>query len=480
MEDFKDLTESFIQDMIVNCGSHIPISYVYSYIKSKKSDISFQNYYLKELIKKRTRTRFSYKDYGIIFCLLCNGAQPFSTCELDDEITIYERVLQINDVYLIELFKCFINPQDVPCEKSLKLILNNFVDDEDSFLRRHTPLHMAATLPNANVTITLLNKKLCCEEKTTNEETPIFFAVKNNQMEQVKTLLKYGANLRARDINSNTVLHALCSEEGEINIELLEFLLNVGCDPNSFGKNSCTPLQMLAENGRINNALECAELLIRRGADVNLQNLHGDTVLHTLSYSCDESQFILFLELLLKSKADTNIVNHDNKTFLDELLLDCCHSRRHTILKHLILLDINGKYQFCVNPIHCDSLDVDFQKRSRKELLHLRSRKIAQFQSQPEYSLVRILSSTVRKVSRLCWNQTLITAMSEFKERKFPIYGRELKCKFEAGLRLFLEQQAAHEFFTVVSKGKLNYYTIIEILKYIPVQEVGKCSLTST
>ncbi|XP_045463695.1 putative ankyrin repeat protein RF_0381 [Harmonia axyridis] len=339
---------------------------------------------------------------------------------------------------------------------------------------------MAATLPNANVTITLLNKKLCCEEKTTNEETPIFFAVKNNQMEQVKILLKYGANLRARDINSNTVLHALCSEEGEINIELLEFLLNVGCDPNSFGKNSCTPLQMLAENGRINNALECAELLIRRGADVNLQNLHGDTVLHTLSYSCDESQFILFLELLLKSKADTNIVNHDNRTFLDELLLDCCHSRRHTILKHLILLDINGKYQFCVNPIHCDSLDVDFQKRSRKELLHLRSRKIAQFQSQPEYSLVRILSSTVREVSRLCWNQTLITAMSEFEERKFPIYGRELKCKFEAGLRLFLEQQAAHEFFTVVSKGKLNYYTIIEILKYIPVQEVGKCSLTST
>ncbi|XP_045471004.1 ankyrin repeat domain-containing protein 18B-like [Harmonia axyridis] len=458
---------NFINKISVNCFldffvNRCSAEYAVEYIESEKMNHQFLNWYLVELVKKIKRRDFGRKrDLEVISCVLKNGADKTTTCAIDDirSNTLINSVIEIRDVDLNILFLPF-----------LKKFYDLRFESEHFrfFCNGNTPLHIVVAMAEPHITRSLLKLGVDCEVKNYNLETPLFIAVEGNLMEQVKILLEVGADFKVRDENGDTILHKLCRQEKRINLEMFKMLLDIGCDINSIGRFGFTPLHLLAMFHYKYNAVSCAKLLIQRGAKINLQDESGNTALHTLMYNCDIFLFVPFLNLLMESEIDVKIVNSQNKTFFD-VLMDC-HFRRITVLKHLVVLNVSGKCQMDFNPTSNNYILFDLEVACRSELYHLESRKIFGL----DCSYLRILSSHRNQISKLCNNPILRSTMITFNEQEFPIYGRRLRKKFQAGLKIFHEEENASKFLSVISNGRLNFYCMKEILKYIPTKEYYK------
>ncbi|XP_045467265.1 ankyrin repeat domain-containing protein 12-like [Harmonia axyridis] len=500
MDSVENLPVNGIHDFIMNSGS---VKSVSEYIETRKSDFVFLNFYLDALVRKRMREDFTDRDYVAVFYLMFHGAEPMAYSRIGNRRNrLIDLVLKIKDEKLIKFFLTFLKYfDDIDFDpngailseyrysfynpvlaaigyQSMELLQYALKENnqlyQKSFFVLNTALHVAVTMPRLDITRYLLTNRADVEAKNSYGKTPLFCAVEYNRIEQAILLLQYGASMRERDKNDNTVLHDLCSQRGKINYEMFEFLLDIGCDPNSFGYNRLTPLGILAKCNP--DEIECAKLLIRRGANVNLQDKFGNTPLHRLVYDCDELHIPAFFNLLIKNGADTKILNHKNKSFLDELETCNYNYKRRIFLKHISLLEIGENLQFLEYPTEFDE---HFRNSCEKELKMLKSCRVPEFLTESEYSLIKILISTDIEISRLCRNPTLVTIISELLEgTKFPIYGSYLISKFQSGLKLFSEEEGAVKCITLISGGVLNYSCVKEIMKYIPKKELavlGKC-----
>ncbi|XP_045480947.1 putative ankyrin repeat protein RF_0580 [Harmonia axyridis] len=458
------LVKTTIHDSFMYSGSTYDVT---NFIKSRSNDSVFINDCLTKLVIKRTKEDFTDRDYEIIDYLLYKGADP-THCPNDGKSLskLLDIVMDSKDERLIEIFvqymKYLDDPTKNPCDKipeyfsfhsnaviaavayqnldvvryAVKLSVR---PNERSFHFKNAPLHIAASLPSVDITKYILQYYPNIEVKNRSWETPLLFAARNNQIEQVRFLLKQGAYYRVNDINDNTLLHVVCYQKRKIDVEMLEVLLDAGCDPNAFGDHGLTPLHIVAMNQNKPSALEFAKLLIQRGGDVNAKAVYGDTVLHTLL-----EQFVYrnqFLDIFLNSKADLTITNDSRSTFLDILLLDCHTFKRQHILKHLVLLDVSGKFNIGSKPISDVAEDQQFEKDCRAELQRLNFRRIPKFQTGPWYSLMEILILDEMEISRLCINRKLRRFISKFNEKKYTHYGRQLKTILERGLKIYQERE---------------------------------------
>lgn len=82
-------------------------------------------------------------------------------------------------------------------------------------------------------------------------KTPLLLAVKEGDLESVKLLLEYGADIQAADdCGYNAVLVAASTLEDDTGVEMLEYLIEQGCDTeavNNFGQNAIDVLDYNAE-----------------------------------------------------------------------------------------------------------------------------------------------------------------------------------------------------------------------------------------
>ncbi|XP_045471822.1 transient receptor potential channel pyrexia-like [Harmonia axyridis] len=396
--------------------------------------------------------------------------------------TILDLALEINDARLIKSFLLFFEDFENAVFaavhfQSLRLLeialeVNSNWNGPTSH-SRNTPLHKAVSMSSLDISRHILMSCGGWEARNSLGETPLFFAVKNNKIEQAILLIQYGANFRARDYTSNTLLHVVCSQEEGINIDFIEFLLDLECNPNALDQDGRTPLQLIAKNQIVPFALDSAKILIRRGADVNLGNEAGETPLHILAQYCDPDNFFAVFNLFLESGVDTKSITHNNETFLDILLDGVCLSSQKKVLRILILKDRDGKFQFGANLMCANTFYFQYEEKCRRELCRLESKKIDPFQTQEESSLLKILKSNEIQISKLCKNPNLRSIMSELDESQFSIYGFDLRNNFELGLKLFHEEEQALEFLYRISNGVLDYDSMIAIMKYIPLQELG-------
>ena len=145
-------------------------------------------------------------------------------------------------------------------------------------------------------------------------------AVRNNDIEQAKDLIKAGADLNIQDGYGRTALHIAAAT----NEETLHELISAGADLNIQDDNGCTALHMASWW----NKMEVVKALIKAGADSNIQNNNKETALHvTVKYNKKQNN-ISMVETLINARVNLDIQDdygwtvlhhaiHDNKFNVD-------------------------------------------------------------------------------------------------------------------------------------------------------------------
>jgi hypothetical protein len=129
-------------------------------------------------------------------------------------------------------------------------------------------------------------------------------------------LLKFGANVNARDYANDTPLHNACTQQ-----RIEQLWLN-GAKTNKKNKSGLTPLMQFIKREKYDLAL----FLIVNRADIHVRDSVGDTVLH---YAVREQECAL-VECLLSSGADFDIENKSGETAAD------CAPHSSTSVKQLM------------------------------------------------------------------------------------------------------------------------------------------------
>ncbi|MBA8667837.1 ankyrin repeat domain-containing protein [Holosporaceae bacterium 'Namur'] len=182
-------------------------------------------------------------------------------------------------------------------------------------------------------------KVLLSQGADVNIFDPLMYAAEIGNIEIVKFLIKYGANIRCRDYQYTPLLKA--SEKGYEDV--VKLLLDIGCnynDSNSYGhtavllaaynghtnivklflergisvdwenKNGCTLLMAAT----IKSRMDVIKLLINKGVNINKLSKSGHTALSVAIESKNEEA----VELLLENGADANKKSNNNFGFYED------------------------------------------------------------------------------------------------------------------------------------------------------------------
>ena len=108
--------------------------------------------------------------------------------------------------------------------------------------------------------------------------TPLTLAALNGNLDCVKLLLKYKAEVNRKDESdiSNERWTPLGVAATNGHVDVVKFLVANGADVNSCTNYNCTPLMLASQNGHVN----VVTILVEYGAKMDLQDSNGDTALH--------------------------------------------------------------------------------------------------------------------------------------------------------------------------------------------------------
>lgn len=141
------------------------------------------------------------------------------------------------------------------------------------------------------------------KDENYNGITPIFVAIENGSTEIAELLLNFGAKINVRDENRQTPLMRL---DEDASVELVELLIKHGARVNVVDKEANTPLIFAA--GTVKP--EVLQILIRHGKNVDARNSEGRTALMAAA----EADNLENVRLLLAAGADANLKDTDGET----------------------------------------------------------------------------------------------------------------------------------------------------------------------
>lgn len=196
--------------------------------------------------------------------------------------------------------------------------LNLDIDEVDHL--RKTPLHVAALNGHLEVVKFLLNHDAYINCGDIMGLTPLFYAVRKNQINVVEFLLDKS------DINyamgGYTLLHE-AAENGYL--ELVKVLLENKANINAKNERNWTPLHAAAYNGY----LEIVKVFVQNGADVNGKVINGCTALYYAVENGNEN----IVDLLVKHGANVNVFERSSNT---TPLHTACREGKEQIVKFLL------------------------------------------------------------------------------------------------------------------------------------------------
>jgi len=167
-------------------------------------------------------------------------------------------------------------------------------------------LHYAAKWNLNNVIPVIIRNGISVEETNATGETPLFSAIKTDNVSTIRTLINNNASLNARDSQGNSILHAAVRWN---TVNSTAFLVTSDIDINAHSLNGNTPLhdavmlgmdeiETILINSKANlearnidgntplmeavkaGFVSSTEKLVRNGADPSTRNIRGDTPLH--------------------------------------------------------------------------------------------------------------------------------------------------------------------------------------------------------
>lgn len=142
----------------------------------------------------------------------------------------------------------------------------------------------------------------------------LFEAVKNNNLEKVKSLIKNNININV-DINKkdeygSTLLYYASRYGNDDSIKIIKLLIENGAKINETNIRNLTALHVSSYWGH----LEVAKLLIEFGSNILAKSDSGWTALHYASYKCN---FEIIKLLVDDNCIDIDNMDLDGKTAID-------------------------------------------------------------------------------------------------------------------------------------------------------------------
>lgn len=115
------------------------------------------------------------------------------------------------------------------------------------------------------------------------DDTALHVAARHGLTDHVQLLLRYGAELEAKNEEGQTPLNAACAQPHQPQdmdryYRVCQLLVESGASINAADRDRQHPLHLACKNA---NA-QVAELLLARGANVNIMNYSGNTALHNI------------------------------------------------------------------------------------------------------------------------------------------------------------------------------------------------------
>lgn len=204
---------------------------------------------------------------------------------------------------------------------------------------KNTALHFLAIWCKDEDEASLM--KLCIDKganldvKSKAGDTPLMTACEcnNSTIITIRTLIKLGADVNFLSA-VNAVNNSCCTE-------VLELLIDSGCDINGRDRDGNTLMMLVARNSYDKvQAVSSCSLLLKKGVDIDAQNEEGRTALYYASYRTGNEKLCQYF---LENGANTRRVDCDGNTTLFRaqsvkivnILLVCYH---HYILSLLFLM----------------------------------------------------------------------------------------------------------------------------------------------
>ncbi len=173
--------------------------------------------------------------------------------------------------------------------------------------RNEQLLHLAIEKSNEKVVKTLLDNDYNIEEKDSFGNSPLYEATYNGNIDMVRLLLAYNADVNNPNNNGFTPLFATIGKKNSF--EITKLLIENGANVNHVTKYGHPPLFKAAS---IKNRKEIIKLLVKKGADVNFKGEDGETsIFHTLLFSNIENA-----RTLIENGADLKVLDNEGKSVL--------------------------------------------------------------------------------------------------------------------------------------------------------------------
>ena len=206
--------------------------------------------------------------------------------------------------------------------KAVSALLNLGVNHKYKTFDNQTALHHAASYSTKMVLEDLLKAGLDLNDKDSNGDLPITWAIRIGKLDNVKFLIEHGSFLRFKNIYGQSIMHAAAISNNQ---SIIQLLFAEGISLDTIDDNGQVPLHLAARRSRSN--FDGVRTLIELGANPNIQNINGITPFH-LAYNfmgnCPNADQLM--GLFFESGADINILDNKGLRY-DEVgfALKYCH-----------------------------------------------------------------------------------------------------------------------------------------------------------
>lgn len=114
--------------------------------------------------------------------------------------------------------------------------------------------------------ISFENNKKNSKTSIAKNETKLFRAIQDNDIEFTKELVQKGININYKDNDGETALEKAVKTD---NKDIVKFLISKGADLNTMDSQKCTPLSVIKSESMMN-------LLLSKGANADTMVFAGD------------------------------------------------------------------------------------------------------------------------------------------------------------------------------------------------------------